>query len=119
MTKHKQLSQDLKDRDIEGARRSYFLYVFCEQFLGLYKHNSRSGFLCCYDNPFLDKEVNYFSDILQFCLTTDVCDRLNMSFTDFMKLDLQSYRKIRDMLKATPKPETKELKDTLDKLQIK
>ena len=42
-----------------------------------------------------------------------------MSFTDIMKLDLASYRKIRDMLKSTPKPETKELKDTLDKLQIK
>lgn len=36
-----------------------------------------------------------------------------------MQLDLASYRKLRDMLKANPKQETKELKEILDNFNVK
>lgn len=36
-----------------------------------------------------------------------------------MHLDLASYRKLRDMLKANPKQDQKELKEILDNFNIK
>ncbi len=40
-----------------------------------------------------------FEDLLDFCLKTDVCKSLNMSFTEmFQQLDLASYTKIKEVV---------------------
>ena len=53
----------------------------------------------------LDYETNrtikqfIFEDLLDFCLKTDVCKSLNMSFTEmFHELDLASYTKIKEVV---------------------
>lgn len=92
--------------------------VFFSEFIGTLKLNPRTGFLCCKDDTPINN-LHYFNDILQFCLTTDVCDRLGISVIDIMNLDLASYRSLRDMLKQIPKADVKELKDALNGLNIK
>lgn len=40
-----------------------------------------------------------FEDLLDFCLKTDVCKSLNMSFTEMLQqLDLASYTKIKEVV---------------------
>ena len=92
--------------------------TFFEQYLDIFPKNSKSGFLCCFNPLQFKKETNYYEDILQFCLSNDVFNRLGMSLKDIMNLDLVSYKKLRDMLKTIPKSESKELKDVIDKLKL-
>lgn len=92
--------------------------MFCSEFIGTLKPNPRTGFLCCKDDV-VENSQQYFEDLLRFCLTTDVCDRLGISIIDIMNLDLASYRSLRDMLKQIPRSDTKELKDALNGLNVK
>lgn len=118
MTDHSKISKQLYNQGITGFKRNRILGVFFSEFIGTLKPNSRTGFLCCKDDS--PKEAqHYFNDILQFCLTTDVCERLGISVIDIMNLDLASYRSLRDKLKEIPKTDTQELKKTLEGLNLK
>ena len=117
LTDHSNVSKKLSHQGITGFKRNRIIGVFCSEFIGTLKPNPRTGFLCCKDEAIENQQ--YLEDILRFCLTTDVCDRLGMSIKDIMNLDLASYRSLRDMLKQIPRSETKELSDALSGLNIK
>ena len=118
ITDHSKISKQLTNQGITGFKRNRILGVFFSEFIGTLKPNPRTGFLCCKDEE-NHKGPQYFNDILQFCLTTDVCERLGISVIDIMNLDLSSYRTLRDMLRQIPKTDTQELKKTLEGLNIK
>ena len=107
----------LNSLKVTGTRRSLIIHTFFEQFLGII-NRKRTGFLCCKDTLMNEDKKDYFRDILEFCLSTDVCSRLNVSVTDIMHLDLPSYRKLKDMLKSIQKPESKEMESVLNKLKL-
>ena len=92
--------------------------TFFEQYLDIFPKNNKSGFLCCINPLLLKKETNYYEDILQFCLNNDVFNRLGMNLNDIMHLDLVTYKKLRDIIRSTPKQESKELKKVIDELKL-
>lgn len=102
-----------------GLDRAYLLDIFFSKIAKCAFRDPASGFLNQIDpSKIEDPSRNLYRDILLFCLSTDVCERLGVSFMDIMHLDLYSYKVLRDMLRDNPKPEQKELQKTLDKLKL-
>ena len=53
-------------------------------------------------------------DVVMLCLNTDVCKRLNMSFTDLMKLDLATYTLIKEKITADNKERLQQMQKAQD-----
>ena len=116
--KHHQLSKVLNSRNIQGVTRNNFLSSFNRGYVKDVSISPRSGFLCSVKPTIKQRIPDYYSELLQFCLTTDVCDRLGINIFDLMHLDLVSYRKLRDLVRSTPKPESKELNELIQQQKI-
>ena len=47
----------------------------------------------------INKNPNYYFDkVLEASLSTNICEQLNMSFTDLLNLDWATFQKIRDKI---------------------
>lgn len=50
--------------------------------------------------PNRDNRSPFFKDIIEFCLKTDVCKSLGMSFIELINLDVGSIMEIKDLVLA-------------------
>jgi hypothetical protein len=75
-------------------------------------HPQNSMWLAYEDNARPYNEL--LEDVLMLCLNTDVCKRLNMSFTDLMKLDLATYTLIKEKITADNKERLQQMQKAQD-----
>lgn len=60
-----------------------------------------------------------FDEVLHFCLSTDVCKQLGMSFADFMQLDLYTFTKVKDAVMEQIKKRNKAAEQYQEEAQNK
>lgn len=110
----------LSDKNIHGVAKQLHFSMFNDGFIHRKtSFNPNSGFLCLYTTDTAYTQTRYWQDIVDFCLSTDVCERLHMSIRDIMNLDLWTFEYIRDKIKSTPRQETDALKDIMRKLEVR
>lgn len=68
-------------------------------------------------DPGSTSEPPFFQDVLDLCLYTDVCNKLGLSFNDFMMMDLATFTKIQKAVNKENDRKTKFLEEENRKQQ--
>lgn len=61
----------------------------------------------------------YLKDVVYFCLQTDVCKTLNLSFLDLISLDLPTYEFIKEEVRKDNEVKTKALEKSQRDLETR
>lgn len=102
-----------------GIQRSSVVGAFNDSYLA--KKNTatteNSGFMCTYKNELAIP--GYINSILDFCLTTNVHEKLGLNFKDIWNMDVWMFSKIRKTLREFKPKEDAIMKDLLKETQTK
>lgn len=110
------LLEKLDHENVSAWERSHAIALRNERFYNpkFYSGRTRSKFgLDVEDN--LSKANLVLDEVLDFCIYSSACKTLNMSFTDFMKLDLATYRHIREKINEKDEKVSKSQKALMEK----
>ena len=106
-----------------GPKRSAIIQLFNEKSLyGTLPVSNETGCLnkirvkTDSNNNILDDHA-YASMVVDFVLNTDICERLNCSFSELFTMDFWFFEFIKDRMKKNPKRETEVVKSMLKDME--